>query len=137
LYIAYRKADSKHIGKEGKMKIAITTKGFDLDSEVDPRFGRAKRFLVVDSESGEFTVVDNTPNLDASGGAGIQSAETIARHGAEVMLTGHCGPNAFRALEAAGIKVVTEVDGIVKDAVEKLSKGEYTFAESADVAGHW
>jgi predicted Fe-Mo cluster-binding NifX family protein len=119
------------------MKIAITVKGTDLNSEVDPRFGRAQNFLVVDSDSGEFTVVDNQQNLDAAGGAGIQSAETVARFGAQVLLTGHCGPNAFRALQAAGVKVVTDVDGIAHDAIEKFKNGEYAFAESADVEGHW
>jgi predicted Fe-Mo cluster-binding NifX family protein len=119
------------------MKIAITTIGTDLNTEVDPRFGRAQKFLLVDSDSGEFTVVDNEQNLDAVGGAGIQSSETIARHGAEVLLTGHCGPNAFRALAAAGIKVVIGVKGVARDAIEKFKNGEYTFTESADVDGHW
>jgi predicted Fe-Mo cluster-binding NifX family protein len=131
------KTDSNHLRKEGTMKIAISVKGTDLNSEVDPRFGRAQNFLLVDSDSGEFTVTDNRQNLDASGGAGIQSAKTVARLGAQVLLTGHCGPNAFRALKEAGVKVVTDVDGTVHDAVEKFQKGEYTFTESADVEGHW
>jgi predicted Fe-Mo cluster-binding NifX family protein len=128
---------NNHIRNEVNMKIAITAKGTDLNSEVDPRFGRAQNFLLVDPNSGEFTAMDNQQNLDASGGAGIQSAETIARHGADVLITGHCGPNAFRALSAAGVKVVIGVEGIVKDAIIRFQKGEYAFAESADVEGHW
>ncbi|KPL06442.1 dinitrogenase iron-molybdenum cofactor biosynthesis protein [bacterium SM23_57] len=119
------------------MKVAITSKGSDLNSEVDPRFGRAQYFLLVDSGSGEVTVVDNQQNLNAAGGAGIQSTETVARHGVEVLLTGHCGPNAFRALQAAGVKVVIGVEGIIQDAIDKFNNGEYAFAQSADVEGHW
>ena len=119
------------------MKVAITAKGSDLNSEVDPRFGRAPYFLVVDSDNGEFIAVDNQQNLNAMGGAGIQSTEAVTKHGVEVLLTGHCGPNAFRALQAAGVKIVIGVEGIARDAMEKLQKNEYTFADSADVEGHW
>ena len=119
------------------MKVAITSKGLDLNSQVDPRFGRTQNFLLVDTETGEHTVLDNQQNLNAASGAGIQSTETIVKNGAEVLLTGHCGPNAFRALSAAGVKIVIGVDGAVKDALEKLKNGEFSFAESADVEGHW
>jgi len=82
------------------MKIAVTSKGTSLGSEVDPRFGRAAFILVVDSESFDFEVIDNSENINAFKGAGIQAASMISDKGAEILLTGYCGPNAFKALRA-------------------------------------
>ena len=86
------------------MKIAFSTSGETLDSPLDARFGRAPKFLVYDLDSETFEVVDNRQNLNAAQGAGIQSAETVARLGVNILVTGHCGPKAFRVLRAAGIK---------------------------------
>lgn len=119
------------------MKVAVTSRGRTLSDEVDPRFGRAQMFLIVDTETGNFEVVDNKQNLEAAQGAGIQAARIVSEHCAEVVITGHCGPNAFRTLSAAGIKVVIGADGTVKDAVEKFKSGELKPAEGADVEGHW
>ncbi len=82
------------------MKIAFTTSGDNLEAPLDSRFGRAPKFLIYDSDEDTFTVIDNQQNLNAAQGAGIQSAETVARLGAESLVTGHCGPKAFRVLGA-------------------------------------
>lgn len=119
------------------MKVAVTSKGSDLESQVDPRFGRAKYILVIDVDTLAFQVLDNTENVNAFKGAGIQAATMISDKGAEVLLTGHCGPNAFTTLKAAGVKVVNDVDGMVLDAVTSFKNGRYTFAEDANVDGHW
>jgi len=119
------------------MKVVVTATGTTLESEIDPRFGRARYFLLVNSETNEITVLDNQQNQQAAGGAGIQAAETIANAGAEVLLTGHCGPKAFRALQAAGVKIALGASGTVKSAMESFNKGEYQFANSADVESHW
>ena len=119
------------------MKVAVSSVGETLDSAVDPRFGRAAQFLLVDTETGEHQVIDNTKNLNAAQGAGIQAAETVSSHGAEYVITGHCGPNAFRALDAAGIKVITGLKGTVAEVVEKLKVGEAKPSDGADVDGHW
>ena len=119
------------------MKIAVTASGASLDAPLDPRFGRAARFIVVDSATGAFTVHDNTQNLNATQGAGIQTAETVSRLGAEAVITGHCGPKAFRALQAAGIQVVTGATGTVREAVARFQKGELQPSTGADVEGHW
>ena len=119
------------------MLIAITSTGKDLDSKVDPRFGRAAYFLVVDSDTLEFKVVDNKENANAFKGAGIQAATMVSDKGAEVLLTGYCGPNAFKSLEAANIKVVSDVDGTIRDAVKDFLDGVYTVSEAANVDGHW
>ena len=119
------------------MKIAITAGGWTLDSPVDQRFGRASRFILFDTATREQTAIDNTQALDAAQGAGIQAAETVARAGAECVITGHCGPKAFRALSAAGIKVCTGAAGSVAEAISAFEDGKLTHAQGADVEGHW
>ena len=119
------------------MKIAVTASGNTLDSPVDQRFGRAPCFFLVDSASGAFEVHDNTQNLNAAQGAGIQAAETVSRLGAEVIITGHCGPKAFRALRGAGIPVMVGATGTVAEAIQAFRSGKLKPAESADVEGHW
>jgi predicted Fe-Mo cluster-binding NifX family protein len=119
------------------MKLLITSSGNTLDSPVDPRFGRAACFALVDSVSGAFEVHDNAQNLNAAQGAGIQAAEHVARLGAEVVITGHCGPKAFKVLRAAGIPVVVGATGTVAEVVQAFRSGKLKPAESADVEGHW
>lgn len=119
------------------MKIAITSKGKDLDSEVDPRFGRAAFIIIADTESLDFEILDNAENSNSFKGAGIQAATSIHDKGAEILLTGFCGPNAFKTLEAAKIKVIDNVEGTVRDTIEKFKQGGYSFADGANVEGHW
>lgn len=119
------------------MIIAVTARGKDMESPVDPRFGRAQWFLVVDTESGGFEAVDNSQNLDLPQGAGIQAAQLVTRCNVEALLTGHCGPKAFRTLSAAGVKVYTEAGGTVREAVEKFKSGELAAITGPDVEGHW
>ncbi|MBN2293979.1 MAG: NifB/NifX family molybdenum-iron cluster-binding protein [Pirellulales bacterium] len=119
------------------MKIVVTSQGPDLNSQVDPRFGRAKNFIVVDTETEEFTVHDNTQNLNAAQGAGIQAGRTVADLGVEAVVTGNVGPKAFAALQAAGIKIFLGASGTVKEAVKKFKAGELQDASKANVEGHW
>lgn len=119
------------------MKIAITTQGNSPDSEVDPRFGRAQGFLVYDTDTDAYTPVSNTQNLQSQQGAGIQAGRTVSDAGVQAVLTGNCGPKAFRVLNEAGIKVYVGVSGTARQAVEAYQKGELTEATSANVEGHW
>lgn len=119
------------------MKIVFTTSGDNLEAPLDSRFGRAPKFLVYDLESDTFEVIDNRQNLNAAQGAGIQSAETVARTGANGLVTGHCGPKAFRVLTAAGIKIYTTEASTVAEALGQYRSGRLTEAGSADVDGHW
>lgn len=119
------------------MKVAVTSSGKDLDSAVDPRFGRAAYFLIVDADTLEFEVVDNSDNINAFKGAGIQAAVTISKKGAEVLLTGYCGPNAFKTLAAANIKVVNDMSGTVREAVTAFKEGNVSFSNSPNADGHW
>ena len=119
------------------MKIALTTSGKDLKAPLDHRFGRAPKFLVYDLEAKTFEVVDNDQNLNAAQGAGIQSAQNIARLGAKALVTGHCGPKAFRVLQAAKIKIYNTTASTVSEAINDYRNGKLTEAASADVEGHW
>jgi predicted Fe-Mo cluster-binding NifX family protein len=119
------------------MKIAITTQGTDLNGEVDPRFGRAMRFIVVDTDSEEFVLHDNSQNLNAVQGAGIQAARNIVELGASAVVTGNVGPKAFVALQAAGIEVYIGASGTVRDALEQFKAGKLAKADQPNVGGHW
>ena len=119
------------------MRIVVTTQGKDLDAQVDSRFGRAPGFLVLDTETQRFEVVQNAQSLDLPQGAGIQSAQNVLPHKPDVVLTGNCGPKAFRVLQAAGIKVVVGVKGRIADAVKDYLNGKYDEAAKANVEGHW
>jgi predicted Fe-Mo cluster-binding NifX family protein len=119
------------------MKIAVTSTGRDLDSPVDPRFGRAAYILIVDAETMDFEVLDNAGNINALKGAGIQAATMISDRQANILLTGFCGPNAFKTLKAAGIDVAGEVSGTVRDAVAGFVSGGITLAAEPNVEGHW
>src|SRR3989339_52942 len=118
------------------MKTAFTTSGKDLQAPLDSRFGRAPKFLIYDLDSSAFELIDNQQNLNAAQGAGIQSAETVAKSGAQAVVTGHCGPKAFRALNAAGITIYTSDAPSVAGALDLYRQGQLKKAETADVEGH-
>jgi predicted Fe-Mo cluster-binding NifX family protein len=119
------------------MKVAISAKGESLESEVDQRFGRARYFIVYDLETGICEARDNEINLNATQGAGIQSAANVAALGVQAVLTGHVGPNSFRALAAADIAVYTGLHGTAAQAIDELRSGRIAPVDSADVEGHW
>jgi len=119
------------------MKIAFSTSGETLDAPLDPRFGRAARFLIYDLDSDSFEFVDNQQSLNSAQGAGIQSAGTVARQGVKALVSGHCGPKAFRVLKAAGIGIFTCNAATVREALEAYRAGTLAEAISADVEGHW
>ncbi|MBN2317478.1 MAG: NifB/NifX family molybdenum-iron cluster-binding protein, partial [Acidobacteria bacterium] len=118
------------------MLLAISARGIDLDTVVEPRFGRCPYFIFVDPDTMEFRSMDNTSAMDA-GGAGISAAQTIANEGVQAVLTGNCGPNAFKVLSSAGIQIVTGVSGSVKDAVQNYKKGNYKTSPGANVSDHF
>jgi predicted Fe-Mo cluster-binding NifX family protein len=119
------------------MKIAFTTTGDSLEAPLDSRFGRAPKFLIYDVENDTFEVIDNQENVNAAQGAGIQAAEMVARSGAKSLVTGHCGPNAFRVLSTAGITVYNTNAATVATALEAFRAGKLEPSKSADVGGHW
>jgi len=118
------------------MRICVSSAANSLDASVDPRFGRCPYFIIVDSETMQFEAVPNVAS-GAMGGAGIQAAQTIASKGVKVLITGNVGPNAFQALSAAGIKIITGAYGTVREVVEKYKRGELKETGGPTVGGHF
>jgi predicted DNA-binding protein (UPF0251 family)/predicted Fe-Mo cluster-binding NifX family protein len=124
--------------EEQKMtKVAISCEGPSLDDAVDPRFGRAAGFLIVDPETLETEYVDNGASQVMAQGAGIQAAEIVAAAGVGVVLTGYVGPKAFMALSAAGIKVGQDLENMTaREALERYRQGRVAVAEQPNRQGH-
>jgi predicted Fe-Mo cluster-binding NifX family protein len=118
------------------MRVAVSSSGRDLKGPVDPRFGRCAYFVIVDTETMSLEAFPNT-SITAASGAGIGAAQLVASKGVEAVLTGNVGPNAFSALSAAGVQVVTGVAGTVKDVVEKFKLGEFPVGVGPTVGGHF
>ncbi len=104
------------------VKVAVSSTGPDMNSQVNPRFGRCQYFLIVDTDTMNAEAIQNTAAM-ASGGAGIQAAQVVAQKGAQAVLTGSLGPNAIQALSAAGLDVALGISGTVREAVEQYKSG--------------
>ncbi len=118
------------------MKIAISSIGNNLDSDVDSRFGRCNTFIIVDSESMDFKAVGNYA-VGSTHGAGIGAAQIIAKLEVKAVLTGHIGPNAHKALSNAGIQMYVGASGTVRNAVEEFKRGNLKSVSSPTVQGHF
>ncbi len=117
------------------MKVAVSSSGRDLDSKLDPRFGRCARFVIVETEDLDFEVFENQ-SAALGGGAGIQAAQFIASKGVGAVITGFCGPNAIQTLNAAGIHLYSEQAGRIRDVVQKLINGELAPSTEANAPRH-
>lgn len=117
------------------MKIAITSTGDNLDSQMDPRFGRCQYFVIVDPDTMDFEAMPNESAM-ASGGAGIQAAQTIINVGINAVITGNVGPNAFEVLSASGIETMTGASGTVRQALELYKSGSLQSVAGATVGSH-
>ena len=117
------------------MKIAITSSGDNLDSQMDPRFGRCQYFMIVDPDTMDFEAMPNESAM-ASGGAGIQAAQTIVNVGINGVITGNVGPNAFEVLSAAGIETMTGASGTIRHALELYKSGSLQSTAGATVGSH-
>ena len=121
------------------MKIAVTSYGKDLTSEVDRSFGRAKWFVVIDVETGSSEAYSNEQNVNAAQGAGIQSARNISDLGVEAVITGNVGPKAFRTLTAASVKMYIFDKNVktVGKAFMEWKAGNLEEVTQATVESHW
>ena len=119
------------------MKIAITAQNKELSSEIDLRFGRAKWLIVFDTETGNSEAHNNEVNLNAAQGAGIQTGSNIANLGVDAVITGNVGPNAFKTLNAAGIKIFLAEKQTVTEAIKAFKADKLREVEQANVEGHW
>ena len=118
------------------MKIAASSSGNNLDSQIDPRFGRCAFFLIVETDDMNFEAFNNE-SISLGGGAGIQAAQFVASKGAKAILTGNVGPNAVKTLGAAGVDIFAGQNGTVKEAVERYRSGNLESTRKATVVDHY
>jgi predicted Fe-Mo cluster-binding NifX family protein len=118
------------------MKIAISSTGKDLDSQIDPRFGRCQYFIFLDPETMEFEAAENQ-GLAAMGGAGVQAAQLVVQKEAKALITGNLGPNAASALSASGIKVYLVPGGTIKEVAEAYKSGTLKEVSGSTVPPHF
>jgi predicted Fe-Mo cluster-binding NifX family protein len=118
------------------MKVAISAISPNIDSDIDPRFGRCQHLILVDPDTMKYEVMNNSGGM-GSGGAGISTAQLITGQGVEAILTGNCGPNAYQVLAAAGVKVITGVSGKVSDAVRDYKAGKLKADSQPSVDSHF
>ena len=119
------------------MKLAITSTDAGTSSTFSATFGRAPCFCIWDQQTEAVTTIDNLQNKNAAQGAGIQAAQTVVKSGAKAVITGHCGPKAYRVLAAAGIRVYYANVRTVEEALGSFQRGELMEATAVDVEGHW
>lgn len=118
-------------------KIAVSSEGPGLDARVDPRFGRAAGFAIVDLQTMACDYINNGASQVMAQGAGIQAAEIVAATGAKVLLTGFVGPKAFQALNSAGIGIGQNIDQYtVREAIQQFQNGQVPLAEAPNRRGH-
>src|SRR4030042_449291 len=118
------------------MKVAVSSTGKDLNSQIDPRFGRCQYFIFIDPETMEFEVSENE-GLMAMGGAGVQAAQSVVQKGASAVITGNLGPNAASALSASGIKVHLVSGGTVREVTEAFKAGKLKETSGSTVPPHY
>ena len=118
------------------MKVAISSSGRTLQSNVDSRFGRCPYFLIYDTDSGDIKAIENQ-SRQAMGGAGIQAAQMVSDKKVEAVITGNIGPNAFKVLSSASINVFSGVTGTVEEAIEKIKSGQLKTTSAPDAPSHF
>jgi len=120
-----------------KMKIVLTAQGEDLSSKLDPRFGRAKGFIVYDLEDDSFEYVSNIQNYSAPQGAGIQSAKNIVDTDASILISGHVGPKAFEVLKMAEIGIIYQEEEEIQKIIDAYKAGKLKVSDDANAESHW
>jgi predicted Fe-Mo cluster-binding NifX family protein len=102
------------------MKIVLTTTSPNIQTALDPRFGRGAYLVTLDTDTQVWEAHEN-PGVNASGGAGIMAAQFVAAQGAQAVLSGDFGPHAFAALQAAKVTMYLYGDSQSPlDAIDRL-----------------
>ena len=117
------------------MKIAVSSQGDTLDAAASPVFGRCPTYLFVDTDTLQFEAVTN-PAMSLGGGAGIQAAQFVVNQGAEAVLSGNLGPNAFDVLQAASVPGFLVSEGTVRQAVAAYKAGQLQPMGGPNVGAH-
>jgi predicted Fe-Mo cluster-binding NifX family protein len=114
--------------------IAVSANGENLEAQVGPLFGRARFFILVDPDTLEWEPLDNLRSLGTSQGVGLVTAKSLERKNIRTVLTGSCGPKAFEELQAAGIEVVLNAQGTIRQALASFMNGALVKASKSNVA---
>ncbi len=117
------------------MKIVVSANGAGLDAPASPVFGRCPMYVFVDTETMTFETIEN-PAMNAAGGAGIQAAQFVVERGAQAVVTGNVGPNAFNVFQPANVSVHLFGGGTVRQAVEAYKAGQLSSAGGASAQAH-
>ncbi|AQS58740.1 NifB/NifX family molybdenum-iron cluster-binding protein [Desulforamulus ferrireducens] len=117
------------------MRVAVSASGQTLSEQLNPRLGRCEYFVIVDDVTNDTIAVENTGRL-STGAAGIATANLLNNHQVDVVITGKVGPNAFTALQAAGIKVYSSTGGTIEDVLKKYRQGNLSEAGGPNVGLH-
>ena len=118
------------------MRIAVSSSGNGVESQVDPRFGRCAYFVIVETDDMGFEAFENG-SIAMGGGAGIQAAQFVASKGAKSVITGNVGPNAVQTLSAAGVETFVGQTGTVREAIDRYTKGKINSTSTPNVADHY
>jgi predicted Fe-Mo cluster-binding NifX family protein len=113
--------------------IAVSANGKHLEAQVGPLFGRSRFFILVDPDTLEWETLDNLASLGNSQGIGLMTAQSLERKNIRTVLTGSCGPKAFEELQAAGIEVILNAKGTIRQAVASFMNGELARASKSNV----
>jgi predicted Fe-Mo cluster-binding NifX family protein len=117
------------------MKIAVAANGADLDAPLSPIFGRCPTYILLDTATMQYETLTN-PALSAGGGAGVQAAQFVVERGAQAVVAGNVGPNAFDVFRAGGIPVYLFKEGTVRQAVKAYKGGRLASTDGATVSAH-
>jgi len=128
-------ADPTRTSGKSVAKIVVTANGTDLDGPTSPVFGRCPVYVLVDPETMHVEAMEN-PEMNSLRGAGFQVPEFIVERGAQAVVTGNVGPNAFRVLQACGVPVYLFEGGTVREAIEAYKAGRLQPIKKANVPTH-
>jgi predicted Fe-Mo cluster-binding NifX family protein len=117
------------------MRIVITANGMELDAQASPVFGRCPAYVFVDTETMQFEGLEN-PAIGIPSGAGIQAAQFVIERGAQAIVTGNVGPNAYGVFDASGVPVYLFGSGTVRQAVEMYAAGRLELVGGANVPAY-
>jgi predicted Fe-Mo cluster-binding NifX family protein len=118
------------------MRIAVSAQAASASANLDPHFGRCATLVLYESDRQAYTMMDNSGSAQAAQGAGIQTAQAVINAGAEVVVTGSCGPKAFATLQAAGVRVLLATGGTVAEAVSACLAGTLNELSAPNSRGH-
>lgn len=117
------------------MKIAVSSKGNEVGSLLDARFGRCDYYAIYDTEEGKWGFLQNPGALEGSG-AGVKAAQFLIEKGIDVLLTGNLGPNATNILGSAGVKAYALPEVSLEEALKMYQQEEGRPITEATVDSH-